>query len=95
MELNPKLLEKMTPNQHKMLTVLAEHPAGILSRQLALQTGVSNKSATFTKPTRDLLADFGLEIFVERKESYHGQALWQLRKLPYVENVADYLESFC
>ena len=95
MELSESLLEKMTPNQVKMLQVLADNPSGIFSRQLALQTGVSNKSAAFTKPTRELLADYGLEIYIERKESYRGQALWMLRKLPYVANPSDYLDSFC
>ncbi len=71
-------LEGITKNQKILLNYLAEHPSGVLSRELASETAVSNKSATLTESVRKLLEDNGIRLDVRRSEDEGRQARWKL-----------------
>lgn len=79
------LLEKLSPNQKKLIEVLAaNHPHGLLSSELTHSIGVSNKSDLIHFKLRMLLASEGLKIIVKRVSR---QWLWQLRPIQPLEVV--------
>lgn len=78
MHIDSELLCQLTTNQIRLLSALLESPNGILSKDLARITAVSNKSATVTAEMKRLLAEHGLEIVIARHQGSNGQALWKV-----------------
>lgn len=78
MHIDSELLCQLTTNQIRLLGALLESPNGILSKDLARITAVSNKSATVTAEMKRLLAEHGLEIVIARHQGSNGQALWKV-----------------
>ena len=60
------LLKQLTYNQAKLIKALMKSPNGLLSKELAGKTKVSNKSATLTPDVRNLLKDHGIELKIDR-----------------------------
>lgn len=85
LEIPKSLLSKLSPNQKKLIEVLAaNHPHGLLSSELTREIAVSNKSDLIHFKLKMLLASEGLEIFTERVSR---QWLWKLRPIQPLEVV--------
>ncbi len=74
------LLSNMNENQKRIMEALFNHPKGLLSRELASITGVSNKSDTMKPSLRAELKQCGWELVIEREKNCYR---WSLQ--PYVE----------
>jgi hypothetical protein len=79
--INQSILEKLTDNQAKLIAALSENQAGLLSRELASKTGVSNKSGTITPELKSILAANNLELRIEKHANGGNQALWSLHSI--------------
>ena len=75
------LLKQLTYNQAKLIKALMKSPTGLLSKELAGKTKVSNKSATLTPDVRNLLKDHGFELKIERSAGEDMQALWSIHRI--------------
>ena len=75
------LLKNLSFNQKSIIEVLAKSPEGILSRELCLKAGVSDKSHTL-KATYEILKKHGLEIRIKRLPKTQHQYLWSLHLIP-------------
>lgn len=87
------MFEHLSRNQLKIINALLENPEGLISKELAEKTGVSNKSATITPEVRDYLLENGYELKIFRQA---GNSLWALTKTKEkksLENLALYLEE--
>lgn len=85
LEVPKSFLAKLSPNQRKLVEALAaNHKHGLLSSELTLAIGVSNKSDLIHYRLRMLLASEGLEIVIERVSR---QWLWKLRQIQSLEVV--------
>lgn len=73
-----EILQGLTANQKKLVIALLENPSGLISRDLASITGVSNKSATLTPDIRELLKERGLELVIAKE---HKGARWMLKEI--------------
>jgi hypothetical protein len=78
MDLKESFLKKISYNQRLIVTALANKSEGMLSRELAHKTGVSNKSSIVGNRLKESLAKEGLEIHTERVSR---QWLWKLRPI--------------
>lgn len=86
-------LKKFNVGQRKILNILADNPSGIISRDLARMSGVSNKSETINKPfVREALAKEGLVLDIKRLAE-RGQWLWALRRIKQGEHNATHVDS--
>lgn len=91
--LSEDFLKKFTVGQRKILNILADNPNGIISRDLARLSGVSNKSETINKPyVREALAKEGLVLDIIRLAE-RGQWLWNLRRIKQGEHNATHVDS--
>jgi hypothetical protein len=90
-----ELFAELSNNQRKLVKELLDNPEGLLSRELALRTGVSNKSATMPPEVREILEQHGLELVIERSNGRN--ALWSIRYVDeaqrFKDNIAEHLDS--
>jgi hypothetical protein len=84
------LFELISANQRTIIQALLDHPEGLLSRELAEMTAVSNKSATMTPDLRRLLEEHGLELAIER--AGRGSK-WTIRPISQDKHVGSISET--
>lgn len=84
MELKESFLKKISYNQRLIITALAKKSEGMLSKELAHKTGISNKSSIVGNKLKGSLAKEGLELHLERVSR---QWLWKLRPIQPLEVV--------
>lgn len=75
MDLKESFLKKISLSQRLIVTALAKKSEGMLSRELAHKTGISNKSSIVGNKLKESLAKEGLELNLER---VGRQWLWKL-----------------
>lgn len=75
MDLKESFLKKISYNQRLIVTALAKKSDGMLSKELAHKSGVSNKSDIISNKFKESLAKEGLELNLER---VGRQWLWKL-----------------
>jgi hypothetical protein len=74
------LLGSVSEHQRRIVQALLDNPGGLLSHELAEQTGVSNKSETMKPALRAWLRRCGKELTIERENNCFR---WSLQ--PYEE----------